>query len=88
MKSITGLLLAAVVLLPASQVKQVETERGYNILLERTEKAITQAQALNKGHAWVSYKGFNIAQAYALQRELEAKGYTLDISPRLFWIGW
>lgn len=88
MKNLIAGLLIAVVLVPAAKLKEAETTVGSQRLLATVSGAIVNAAAHNKGHVFVSFKGYNDTQAYVVQRELESKGYMLDISPNLFYIAW
>lgn len=88
MKNFAAALLALAVLVPAAQVKQEETQRGTAELVNTAALSIKKSADSNHGHTWIRTGAYNFTQQYALQRELEKQGYTLDISPGRFWVEW
>lgn len=89
MKNIIASLLVGVILLPATQVRKEETDRGVNELLGIVQTKIVIASDNNKSHIFVDTSRYNFAQKYGVQQELQKKGYDFDFS--LFgktYVGW
>lgn len=78
MKSLLAGMFVAMVLLPASQVKQEETARGTQELIDVTVTKVKESADKNNGHVWVKTSKYNLSQRYAHWKELRAKGYDVD----------
>lgn len=79
MKNLLAGLVAVAVLLPAAEVRKTETDRGASELVGTVAASVEKSAAENHSHTWVKTGRYNFTQKYAMQRELEKKGYNLDV---------